>query len=347
MSSQFTATLPTDQAALAEFLRAIFHAEAEVNSFRREVLHWKYFSTHPEWSGPRSYVVRETDRIVAHGGVWPLRLASASAEFNAIHLIDWAASPAAPGTGVLLLRKMVEKADLLVTVGGSSDTQAILPRIGFQCSGKLKMYARVVRPWMQFRTGRGRTWKAPLRLIRNTAWSLSGLPPVPTGWDVARIPLFDSSTEPIVSKRPASTISSWRTVAGLNHLLSCPAARFSAFLLFQSKRLSGYFLLSQVANQTRIVDLCLASDDPSCWLQACRLATRTAAELQDTCEIIAGFSSRWVQEALDQSGFHLRKEDPIYCYDPRKLLGSAATLELSLLDGDACFASDPRNPYLA
>lgn len=346
MSSQFTATLATDQAALAEFLRGIFHADAEAISFRSEVLRWKYFSADPDWTDPRSYVIKENDRIVAHGGVWPLRLASASAEFRAIHLIDWAASPSAPGTGVLLLRKMAEKAHLLVTVGGSADTQAILPRIGFQSFGKLKTYARAVRPWLQFRTRPGRNWQAPLRLVRNTAWSVSGLPPVPRDWDVVPISLFDSSNDSIVGGKPASGISSRRTVAGLNHLLSCPAAKFSAFVLLQARQLSGYFLLSQVANQTRIVDLGLASDDPNCWLEACSMATRTAAELQATCEIIAGFSSRRVQHAFEQSGFHLRKEDPIYCYDPRKLLDPAATLGLSLLDGDACFTTDPHNPYL-
>jgi len=346
LGSQFVATSNAEQSALAEFLRGVFHADAEVVSFRPDVLHWKYFSPPSDWHDPLSYVVKDDRRIVAHGGVWPLRLTSSSADLKGIHLIDWAASRSAPGTGILLLRRMAEKADLVLTIGGSSDTRAILPRMGARCLGTLKTYAKVVRPWLQFRTDYRLTWKTPLRLLRNSLWTLLGLSPAPSEWEARQISFFDSSSESVINNRTKAAISCRRTTAGLNYILSCPAAKFSAFHLHQGQTLAGYFLLSQVGRQARIVDLRVANDVPAHWVQACNVAARTAAANPATCEVIAGFSSAHAEQALRQCGFHMRKEDPIFCYDPRKFLGPESTLELSLLDGDACFTSDGENPYL-
>src|SRR5947209_6958375 len=118
MTSQFMASQPSEQPAIAEFLRTTFHASADLSSFRQDVLHWKYFSDHPDWPGTRSYVVKKDGRIVAHGGVWPLTFATAGAELNVIHLVDWAASPSAAGAGVGLLRKLASMTDVLLTIGG-------------------------------------------------------------------------------------------------------------------------------------------------------------------------------------------------------------------------------------
>jgi hypothetical protein len=137
-----------------------------------------------------------------------------------------------------------------------------------------------------------------------------------------------------------------RTIAGLNRLLDCPAATFAAFLMFNENQLRGYFVLSLVAGQTRIVDLRLASDDPESWKAACALAARTAAELPETCEIAVGFSRPDVQQAFEQMGFRLRQTLPIFYYDPRKLLQSVAGFDLSMSDGDACFMANLKHPFL-
>jgi hypothetical protein len=346
MSSQFTATLPREQNALAELLKATFPTSSEVNSFLPDVLRWKYFSPHPDWSGPRSYVVKKEEAIVGHGGIWPVRLAGASAELKVIHLIDWAASRSATGVGVLLLRKLAGLADLLLTIGGSDETQRILPKLGYQQSGELKMQVKVVRPWLQFRTAAHPSWKTPLRLVRNAFWSLSSLPPAPKGWHVSRITRFDSSVEALLPGSKQEILRPIRTIAGLNYVLSCPAAAFAAFLLYEGSRLSGYFVLSLVAGQTRIADLRLISADPESWKSACVLAARTAAEIPETCEIVAGFSSPQLQECFEQAGFRVRQTLPIFYYDPRKILKNVPTFDLSMFDGDACFMANLNHPFL-
>lgn len=346
MSSQFTATLPSEQNALAELLKSTFPTSREVNSFLPDVLRWKYFSPHPDWNGPRSYVVKKEEAIVGHGGIWPVRLTGAGTEFKAIHLIDWAASRSATGVGVLLLRKIAGLADLLLTIGGSDETQRILPKLGYRQSGELKMQVKVVRPWLQFRTAAHPSWKTPLRLARNTFWSFSSLPPAAKGWHVSRIAHFDSSVETLLSGFEQKALCPVRTIAGLNHILSCPAATFAAFLLYEGSRLSGYFILSLVAGQTRIADLRLISAEPESWKAACVLAARTAAEMPETCEIVAGFSSPQVQDSFEQAGFRVRQTLPIFYYDPRKILKHVPTFDLSMFDGDACFMANLKHPFL-
>jgi hypothetical protein len=342
----FSATLASEQAAIGNFLSSAFPNGRQANSFRPEVLFWKYFWRHPEWSAPRSYVLKANEHILAHAGIWPVRLANSSIAICAAHVIDWAASRAKPGTGIMLLSDLAVSQDLLLTIGGSCDSRAILPRLGYQSIGELKLYAKVVRPWEQFRSTAGHDWKAPLRLARNGAWSLSGMKLADKNWRACRIAHFDWSLEPFLNFGSPSEVISQRTIAELNRFLACPAGAFSGFVILRWEQIQGYFMLSQVGRQTRIVDLRIATEDAQCWLQACLLASQTAAELPQTSEIVAGSSSRHVQAVLEEVGFRLRRTDPIFCYDPLNLLGSDVNLHLSLLDGDACFMSDPRHPYL-
>ena len=344
--NSFLPTSPEDQLAVTNFLIHTFKASPEVSSFRADVMFWKYFSPHPEWKGSRSYSVKHGDVLVAHGGVWPLRLIGQDREIRVIHLIDWAAARSAPGAGVLLLRKLAQMADVLLTLGGSSDTRAILPKLGYRQVGKLEFYARVVRPWRQFRTTPNHSWKAPLRLARNAVWSL-GLTAVPPKWQAVPVSSFENSQSSLNGTDfDAGALRSRRTSTGLNYILRCPAARMSAFTILESQQQRGYFILAHVSGQTRIVEIRVNSEHPGDWLAACRLATRTAAENPDTCEIVTSTSQVSLATALRELGFRPRRSDPIFCYDPRNTLAGAPPFALTMLDGDLFFLYDPAHPYL-
>jgi hypothetical protein len=346
MTSQLSATLSSEQAALAEFLQRTFQSPAQMNSFDPDMLSWKYFSAHPDWPEARSYVGKKDDQIMAHAGIWPLRLMNAGQELRVIHMIDWAAARTEPGVGVLLLRKLAGMCDLLLTIGGSADTRAILPKIGYRKCGVLKLQARVIHPSRQFRLSSNLNWKAPLRMLRNAAWSLPTLPRVPRGWVASNVPRFDDSIASIIEHTTAEDVISQRTVTGLNYFLKCPGAKFSAYLISQSGRLRGYFLLSQIQGQTRIVNLGINTENSQDWPTACALAAQTAANLPKTCEIVAGFSNPSVQAEFAQMGFRVRQVLPVFCYDPRKRFELAHPLDLSMLDGDLCFMANSKNPYL-
>jgi hypothetical protein len=346
MAFEFVPVPASERQHLTQFLLESFHAEPSLNSFRPEVLDWKYFSEHPDWPRPRSFAIKQAGQIVAHGGIWPVRLMTPEGAVKAIHLIDWAASRSAVGAGIHLLRKMAALGDVLLTIGGSPDTRNLLPKLGYKISGKLRSYAWVIRPWLQFRTTPAPDWKTAAKFLRNSARALKGLPAAPEGWRAMKVARFEESIEGIF-EQPRSSICPRRTAAGLNYLLRCPAATFSGFVVNQGEKARGYFLLAQVGRQARIVDIRLDSEDRELLQAIGVLAMRTAAGDAETCEIVAASSVAIGGELWLQAGFVQREADPIFCYDPRNLVGSTLPLDLSLADGDLCFFSDPRSPYLS
>src|SRR5579863_2558193 len=165
MAFEFGPVAASERNNLTRFLLQTFHADPSLSSFRPEVLDWKYFSHHPDWPGPRSFAVRQEGQIVAHGGIWPVRLMTSAGEIKAIHLIDWAASRASVGAGIHLLRRMAGLSDVLLTMGGSADTRSLLPKLGYKVCGPLRKYVRVIRPWRQFRTTPVRSWKTAAKFL--------------------------------------------------------------------------------------------------------------------------------------------------------------------------------------
>ncbi|HUO14459.1 MAG TPA: hypothetical protein VMX38_05680 [Verrucomicrobiae bacterium] len=345
MAFEFVPVHASEQQELIRFLTRTLQDDLNLTSYRPDVVHWKYFTKHPEWSAPRSLAVEQDGRIVAHGGVWPIQMLRAASEIRVIHLIDWAATRAAVGAGVFLLRKMASWADVMLTIGGSRDTRSLLPKLGYRQCGELRYYARVIRPWLLFRTTPQRNWKTPLKLLRNSIRTVALPVAPPAGWQAIQISNFSNELDKI-GRRPA-WISSVRTAAGLNHLLSCPAASFSGFLVTLDQRPCGYFVLARVDGQTRIADIRLNSDDPKSWVAVCALAANVASDDSSTCEIVAGASLPWIQDAWLTAGLIQRQSHPIWCYDPHNLIPVGLPLELNLADGDHCFLSDPRRPYLS
>jgi hypothetical protein len=348
MSLQFAAALPSQKRDVSKFLREVFGANPQTNSFQPQVLDWKYFSPHPAWSQPRSFLLQKDQEIVGHGGVWPIRLATGGEGTQAIHLVDWAASPAALGAGVHVLRSIAQMADVMITIGGSPDTRKILPKLGYKKGGVLRRYARVVRPWLQMRTRTRQDWKTPLRFLRNASAAWRPLLRIPSTWRIEPVAHFGEEVEPALARQSSSQeISPLRTIRGLNYVLACPAAEFSGFVVRDSARLVGYFILANVGHQSRIVDFSVASDHPHALPMLCAAAARTAAADRRVAEIIAGASSEKGQNPWQQLGFRPRRQDPILYLDRRKLLSSETILHLNLVDGDLAFMYSPDQPYIS
>jgi hypothetical protein len=347
MPSQFAPSTPSDLPQIAAFLRSNFNEAEGVSSFDQQLLQWKYFDSYPGWAQPRSFLLRQDQQITSHGGVWPVVLQNFSTTLRAGHLIDWAASPSHPGGGVAVLRKIASTADLLLTIGGSLHTRTILPRLGYRNCGEMPLLARVVRPWLQWRTHPSPDHKAPLRFVRNTLWNLAPWPAVPKSWEAVRIAQFESGIQLFLDATlPQDFTSSRRTWQQLNYLLQCPAATFSAFLIAESGQLRGYFVVSQMGKQARIVEMRLSTTDESSRHIAASLAGRTASRDPQVCEVVSGSSWPPGNRAFERAGFRVRRRQPIFCLDPANHLRSAPPLNLTMLDGDLCFFSDPSHPYL-
>jgi hypothetical protein len=313
-----------------------------------ELLNWKYDQPRPDWRGSRSYGWMAGEEIAAHACICPVtyRL-PVGQEITGSHFIDWAAGRRVVGAGGLVLRKLASMFDVLLAIGGSSDTQQVLPRLGFQVAGEIALFARVMRPWRQFRTDPfPRGWKAGPRLARNWLWSRTQPPEAPAKWTYSPITAFDSNHETLFEASvpfPATR----RTSALMNYWLRCPGAAVSAYLVRDGSGLKGWFLLSRIAGVMRIADLRVLSAEVADWEAAFALATRAAYTDPLGCELAAAAAMPLAAAAIRRNGFRLRKTDPVFVLDPKGVLRGHMPVEITMMESDAAYLYTPAYPYLS
>lgn len=335
---------PGQQGELARFLSSAFGVPADSPFLSPELLAWKYFLPRPDWNGARSLAAIEDGRIVAHAGIWPLAFTVSGQPVGCLHLIDWGAV-GVPGAGVLLYREVMRCAPAAIVVGGAAGARKMLPRMGFREAGRVSSYVRVVRPWRQFRlrTG-GPRWKQAAKWARNTAWSMAAA----AGhgdWTAEEHPRFPAELAPLLERHEEAGLTPGRrTVESLNFLLLCPGANCRAQLLRHRGELRGYFLLCRLGNQSRIADLRVFGSAAD-WAAAYSLAARAAARDPETCEIAAASSLELTSNALEENGFRVCGERPLWVCDRERMLAGAPPLMVQAIESDAFFLYDPENPF--
>ena len=328
---QFAAAQPSERAAVGEFLLSVFKDPRMIGP---ELLQWKYFDEREDWPGSRSYILKQRERILAHGGVDPVILCTSRGEVSAIHGSDWAAAAGAPGVGIMLLQNVAELADIYLVPGGTQQTRMILPEIGFRSFGERFTYSRVVRPWLHMRAGRSRGWKGPVRLGLNLVRNLAPLSSS-NGWSSVPVDSFGDAELPVLQRgQDPRSIRCRRTPKVLNYLLACPVAAVSAFLLVRGTQPQGYYILSRVGYQMRIADLSVNSDSPADLQAGYSLAARTAAADPAVSEVLTAVSTEMAREALARNRFRLLDRRSVLMLDRKGLLDGAPPLDLQLLDGD-------------
>jgi hypothetical protein len=337
---------------LVNFLLATFRLAPEAPFVQPALLRWKYDEPRPDWSGPRSFIWKDVsgngDAIAAHACLCPVTYILPSGHVTGSYLIDWAASRTSAGAGVKLLRSLSRQCDALFAVGGSADTRSILPKLGYRHVCDLRFYARVLRPWRQFRTDPfPRRWKAPLRLARNVIWSLAPMPAAPRDWSERRIGAFESSAQPLFDARAESPIPcTRRTPELMNYYLRCPSAVLTAAIVLRAGVPQGWYVLSRVGGQVRIADIWVNSGLAADWSAAYTLAARAAASDPQACELVASASIPPAIEGVARAGFRFHHAEPIFVLDPRKLFATSQTLNVTFLESDLAYGFDPGYPYL-
>jgi len=333
-----------DLDAVASLLLSVFNSPPDAPFVNRKVLHWKYLEPGPQWEGSRSYTLRKGEKIHAHCAIWPLNLHFDDQEVTCLCYIDWASRSDLPGAGFILKKKLMKLSQTSIVVGGSAETREIVPKLGFAPIGNVESFARVVRPWKQYRSRPAEPlMNGAARLIRNTSWGLTSISSPQKNWSTIRVESFNSKFDfNYMSRYPTP----WRDADYLNFWLRCPAAEVSGFELLRAGVPAGYFLLSRVGGQTRIADIRVGSEDPDDWKACYSLAATTAAQNPETCEILASASTPPIIDSLKASGFRSRGSAPLFLYDPQKLLTNHPPMFWNLIEGDAAYLSDPAYPYV-
>jgi hypothetical protein len=337
----------SDQDDLRRFLASIFGISMDSPLLAPALLEWKFFTPHPDWEGPRSYVTKDNDCIVAHSCIWPVRFSLGGRVVSSMHLIDWAASSDAAGAGALLNRELMKMTDTAIGLGASAIGTKVARRMGFQPYGSIGVYTRVLRPWHQFLRRPGpKPWKSPLYLLRNARWAAQPVASPKAGWRAVEVPRFESSADAMFRERASfNGAVAVRTVDVLNYILQCPAITAKAFLVYEKNSLRGYYLLSRTGMRTMLADLWVGSQDEEVWATALSLATRSAAADPNACEFRAFSSIPLVTTALLRNHFHLRAEKPLLVFDLKRQLKDHPMF-VTPLESDAFYLYEPDAPFL-
>ena len=319
------------------FLRTAFGVGESHRMFQADVLRWKCFVPHPFWEGSRGYALRYQGEIAAFGCVVPCRFLTGVGTVSSCNVIDWAASKAVPGAGIMLYRHIHGIAGAMINIGGTADACNVLPKIGFHVRAERHRYARVLHPWLHFRRAR-RDWKSPLRLVRDLRELGRALRDPGQALTARRVNSFDGAP-PEVFPDPSVTrqVVCARTPELLGYFLACPAAKMEAYLLERDHSPVGYFLLSRVACQRRIADLWIHSPDGHAWTEAYATATATARADPQISEVTAAVSWPLAASALQQVGYRRTHAEPVFVLDPDRRLGDRNDLALSLLENDGYY----------
>jgi hypothetical protein len=320
------------------FLRTVFGVGESHRMFQADVLRWKCFAPHPFWEGSRGYALRYKNEIAAFGCVVPCRFLTGSGTVASCNVIDWAASKAVPGAGIMLYRHIQGLTGTMINIGGTADARNVLPKIGFQARADIQHYTRVLQPWHHFRMADRKDWKSPLRLARD--YRELGRAPQAAGLALTarRVSSFDGAPAEVFPD-PSITrqIVCARTPESLGYFLACPAAKVEAYLLDRDRTPAGYFLLSRVGRQCRIADLWIRSADRQAWAEAYAAATVAARTDPHTTEVTVATSSSLQTGALEQAGYRRTHTEPVFVLDPGRLLGDRNDLAVSLLENDGFY----------
>ena len=329
---------------IASLLCQAFGAPTNATFADPRLLQWKYFDSAEIWDRPCSYVLTQAEALTAHCAIAPIKLIIPDREaVSGVCFMDWASARQTPYAGLLLKKRLLSATEIAIVTGGTAATRALIPKLGFAVQTNVDVFARVTRPFRQWRT-RPRTshWKDTARLLRNSAWSFAPLGLRNGQWTAVQVERFTEATR--VSTTATTTPE--HGVELLNYWLRCPSVRVEGYEIRNDGVRCGHFLLNRIAGQTRIADLRLTTAELREWQMAYRLATETAAHDPTTCEVVALASAPLTRAALAGCGFRQRGSTPLSIYDPQHKLSSAPPLLWSYIDNDAGYLYDPASPYV-
>ena len=347
MKSTFRTTAPGEAAEVAAFLCRSFEIPPTLPLVQPNQLRWKYWDERPDWPGARGYALAREDGYLAHGAVVPLVCLSGGRRLRMVHLIDWAADPRSVGSGVMLLRGVARLVDAMLVVGGSDITRKVLPALGARSCGTVTRFARPLHPLKRL-SGQKPTWRAGAQVARSLLWWWMAPRRRTPGWRAERVPPEDLASRALPWPRASSAITIFeRTPESIAYLCRCPTARVEVFAASRAGTVRGYFILSHVPGQVRIVDFYADTEDPESWRAVLHLAIAEAKRNRDAAEVAAFGSDRVTRAALTDCGFHPRGDIEVRLLSVTGVPLPDEPIRVQMLESDAAYLHANRKDYWA
>lgn len=315
-------------------------------------MRWKYWDPYPDWPGSRSFVISRGAEIIAHAAVVPGHFTWAGRRVHAVHGVDWAALPQAAGAGVSVMKQVGRMTDCSFAIGGSRQTQSILPHMGFESAGTAIGYVLPLRPLRLLGAAEGPSWKLPARLVRRIVWWWSAPRSRHGKWNSR--PLGADEVQVIASAMPSAEGADALSREGksmavfsrspplIRHLLGCPIAPVRLFALEDAGVARGYVLFALPPGQARIVDFWVDSSNIEDWCEAIRCVVALARQWRDVAEVVAWASDPVLQRTLVACGFHARSTEPIRIRLYTSALLPVPRLRVQMIDNDKAYQHSGR-----
>jgi hypothetical protein len=319
MKSTFRAACPEDLDAIRDFLAAAFGASRDAPMLAPAAMNWKYWTERADFTGPRAWLLERDGAITAFAGLWPLTFGAV----RGVHMIDWASAKEAPGAGLAIVQKLAAMFDFILAIGGSDQTQAVLPAFGFKECARLWEGARPLRPIRQILSHQRRGWKLAPRLARNALWAMR---PSSSTYRFQEIAPGQIHAE-------ASTRSTPRSPAFFEYLAQCP---FTPFRFYSVTGKPDHFVLSLVRGQARVAGLWLEGDQ-NAWREAYALTQEAAKQIPGANEAIVIGTGAEAREAARAAGYRVVDGPPVYLLNKKGKLTLPSDFQFQLSDDDHAF----------
>jgi hypothetical protein len=344
----FRATSPQDAGAVSAFLQRIFEMGPEHPVVEPRQMRWKYWDEWLDWPESRGYALTRDNEIVAHAAVVPLTCLWEDRQLKVVRLIDWAAEAKSVGSGVVLMRRIGQMADAVMTVGGTEMTLKIFPALGAKRYGMAHHYVRPLRPLRRLLGERKAGWRVGPRFARGLLWSLQAPSSVPAGWTGRRISADQLASIPFPRANPRPGMAVFeRSAASLNYYLRCPSVPFELYAVEKDRLPRGYFLLAFIHRQVRIAESWVDSSDGGDWRALHLLAVHHARQRPDAVEVATMCSDQITRQSLVECGFHHRGNSELHLLDCSKRGLPGAELRVQMLEGDEAYLHDGSGSFWA
>jgi len=327
-------SVPSDGPAILSVMR-----RAGLHPLKEErVLYWKYWRERVDWSGPRSLVLTNGNEIVGHAGIVPGALAWGNHRASVIHVIDWAALPEAALGGRMLMKHIGGLADHLIAAGGSEDTLRMLPVLGFRNCGTTYRYVRTLHPVRYLTSQANWDWKTLPKFARDVLRTVAAPAAERGAWSSRQLAPDQMQLVATVLPKPVGEEPIFeRSIASFSYFLDCPAATLTLHSVERAGQIRGYFLMSCVLGQARIVDSWLDCADSDGWLALVQCAVDAAQKLPGVAEVVTTESDPVVSQCLRAAHFRQRSAVAIQILTRRGLESPSICPRLQMLDSDAAY----------